>query len=935
MFKTTRICRGLMLAFGGSVVLSALPSLAQAQRVEITGSSIKRVEAEGALQVQTLTKSDIEKTGVQTTEQLLATVSAMSSSGQTQTSQGSGLSTYGQAGVSLRGLGDERTLVLVNGKRLATFAGSSGGTSVNVNSIPLAAVERVEILKDGASAIYGSDAVAGVVNFILTKDFQGYQVSGTYGTPTASGGGQQYQASIVAGWGDLSKDRFNLTVSGQYSKNKELFGVDRDFANTATRVPYFQSGATGKGNIQGAWNLGTGPVAVPGAPYLGGSGSGYGNPLATPTNNCGQINMALAPSLSAGGQPFCEFDTGPFVGLLGETEVSSFTGNFVFKINDKMEFYADGMYSKAIAISTYQPSPLRTSFLATDEAFGPLLPGDAVAPGATDRVLLFRATNPNYGLVSNYLQANGLAALDGQDLGITARVFDFGGRTNKDTTTATRIVGGLRGEVWNQFYDLAIVSNTSKLEGSVTDGYFSQLGFAQATQVPGSDWNPWSLTQSQAFMDAIAPAKYAGPTLTGKTTSTNFDATLSGDVMKMPAGTMQYAAGYQYRKETLERSPSPAQLTGDIAGLGGATKPIDADRTVNAVFGELNIPIVKNFDLNLALRYDDYSDFGSTTNYKANIRWQPVQSVLLRGSYGTGFRAPGLIDLFDPQVLATSEQFDDPVTGQTDLQVNDLSGGNPNLDPEKSKQFSLGLVFQPIAALSIGLDYFNIEVNDVISSPSTQEIVSQNALGNPAYAGLVDRDPLTNQIISTRTLLQNTGTMKVSGMDLDLRYREKFGPGVLNVNLNSTYYFSFEQSSPGGTTSHKVGTTVDGNGDPLISSSVGFNGYGVVLRYKQYLAATWQQGAWATTLGNQYARGYHAGWDLNGNPTEMPSLSLWDLQVAYSGFKNTVLTLGARNIFDEQPAIFVNNSNAFQSGYDPTQYDPRGRFVYLTGTFTF
>jgi iron complex outermembrane receptor protein len=158
---------------------------------------------------------------------------------------------------------------------------------------------------------------------------------------------------------------------------------------------------------------------------------------------------------------------------------------------------------------------------------------------------------------------------------------------------------------------------------------------------------------------------------------------------------------------------------------------------------------------------------------------------------------------------------------------------------------------------------------------------------------------------------------------------------VLNVNLNSTYYFTFEQTTPDGTVSHKVGTIVNPDGSPVISSTISQNGYGVVLRYKQYLAATWQQGAWATTLGNQYARGYHAGWDLNDNPTSMPSLSLWDLQVAYSGFKNTVLTLGARNIFDEQPAIFVNSSNAFQSGYDPTQYDPRGRFVYLTGTFTF
>ena len=188
MFKKSKVCKAVMLALGSGVMLGALPGIATAQRVEITGTSIKRVEAEGALQVQTLTRADIDRTGAQTTEQLLQTISAMSSSGQTQLSTGVGISTYGTAGVSLRGIGEERTLVLVNGQRLAAFSGG-GGSTVNVNNIPLAAIERIEILKDGASAVYGSDAIAGVVNFILQKNFQGYQIGGTYGAPTAGGGG--------------------------------------------------------------------------------------------------------------------------------------------------------------------------------------------------------------------------------------------------------------------------------------------------------------------------------------------------------------------------------------------------------------------------------------------------------------------------------------------------------------------------------------------------------------------------------------------------------------------------------------------------------------------------------------------------------------------------------------------------------------------------
>ncbi len=923
MFKRNSIFRAVMLALGGTAALSASPVSAQ-ERVVVTGSSIARVEAEGALPVQTLSRADIERTGVQTTEQLLQTVSAMSSSGQTQLSTGVGLGTYGTSGVSLRGIGEERTLVLINGQRLAAFSGGGGGT-VNVNNIPLAAIERVEILKDGASAVYGSDAIAGVVNFILVKNFQGYQIGGTYGAPTASGGGSQWQANIVAGWGDLNKDRWNLTVSGQYSKDDDLFGRDREFSKTGNKPPLFESGATGQGNIQGAWNPGVGPITVGGLPYQQG-GSGYGNPMASPTNRCGDINMALSPSLSTTGTPYCNFDTGPFVGLLGKTENTSLTANFALRMTDSAELYGDALWARSVATVTYQPSPLRTSFLATDEEFD---------NQGVDRVLLLRPTNPAYQTAADHLTANGFGALVGQPLGITARVFDFGPRTSEDTSTQTRIVGGVRGDFLNQSYDVSVAWNQNELEGTVTDGYFSQVGFARATQDPNSDWNPWSLNQSAAFQQAIASAKYVGPTLSGKAKAFSAQATLSGDVVQLPAGMMMYAAGYQYRDESLEQTPAPAQFSGDIAGLGGATKPIDADRTVNALFGELNIPIVKTLDGNLALRWDDYSDFGSTTNWKANLRWQPTKQVLMRGSYGTGFRAPTLSDLYSPQVLQTSSQFNDPVTGQNDLQVNDLNGGNPDLQPETSTQWSVGLVFQPMPSFSAGIDYFNIRVEDVISAPSTQEIVSQNALGNPAYAGLVIRDPLTNQIISTKTLLANTGTMDVEGVDINLNYRENLGPGVLSMGLNGTYYFKFDQSAPDGSVSQKVATTVDSLGNPVIASTNGLDGYGVILRYKQYFAATWAQGDWATTLGNQFATGYNAGWDLNGNPTRVPSMSLWDLQVAYTGLKNTVLTLGGRNIFDKQPADFVSVSNAFQSGYDPSQYDPRGRFIYLTGTFKF
>jgi iron complex outermembrane receptor protein len=956
MFKKTQICKAAMLALGTGVVLGSPSTAALAETVTITGSSIKRVEAEGALPVQTLSRADIERTGVQTTEQLLQTVSAMSTAGAASNAMSASANgnLYGLAGVSLRGLGQDRTLVLVNGQRLAAFAGGGGG-AVNVNNIPLAAIERVEILKDGASAVYGSDAVAGVVNFILQKNFQGVQLGGTYGTPTSSGGGQQYQANVVAGFGDVTTDKFNLTGSVQWNKNQDLLATDRSFAKTGNKPPWFESAATGSGNIQGAWNLNGGdpdrlngvtvPLTNPAFPagsaagYVGGGPpSGYGSPLAA-LNRCSDAKMTLNPSPTSTtinrntdpatriNLPFCNYDSAADVGLLSATETVSATVNGVWQVNDQVEAYGDLLWSRTISNPTYQPSPLRTSFMDGDEEF--------ISQGV-DKVLLLRPGSSGYGMAADYLQSVGLGDLVGHDLGMTSRVFDFGRRSAEDTSTQMRIVGGVRGDFMNQSYDLSAYWNQSKLEGTVTSGYFSMVGFARATQDPANDWNPFVLTQSQAFQNAIASAKYAGPTLDGTSESYGLQAVLSGDVTALPAGPLQYAVGYQFRRESFVNTPSAALFSGDISGLGGATKPVDQGRTVNAVYGELNIPIIKNLDANLALRWDDYTDFGNTTNWKGNVRWQPVQELLLRGSYGTGFRAPTLTDLYQPIVFGNQGAVDDPLTGADQVEVNGFSGGNPNLQAETSTQWALGFVVQPWKQFSFGADYFNITVNDTVAQPTVQEVVDQANRGNPTYTPLVVRDPITQELVSVSAPLINSGKMDVSGVDINVGYRDTLGPGVLSVGLQGTYYFSFNQTSPGGVVSKKVGTVVDSTGSPVLSSTAGLDGVGVILRYKQYLTATWTQADWAVTLGNSYATGYHAGHDLEDNPTSIGAMSLWDLQFAYSGIKNTVLTLGARNLFNKQPDTYVDPTGAwFAQGYDPSQYDPRTRFVYLTGTFKF
>lgn len=924
MLKETILSRSVRVICAGGLALGMTVASAQEiQRVEITGSSLKRVDSETALPVQVLGKAEITRTGATSTQELLNSVSALSSAGGTSNATGAGSSTYGLSSVSLRGLGAERTLVLVNGRRLAAFAGG-GGATVNVNVIPLAAIERVEVLKDGASGVYGSDAVAGVVNFILSKSFEGIEVGAGYGTPTEDGGGQNNKFTITAGFGNLAEKNYSAVISASVENEKALYGSERDFAKNGVRPPYFVNGATGHGNIEGGIDL-TKPYPNERIPGFGNSpGTGYGNPLAA-SGKCADINMFKNPTNTTKNAPYCTFDSAPFVGLIPKRELKNLTGNFALKLNEDHQLFADVLYSESTVTQRFQGSPLRRSFLESDAEF--------VKQGVQPSLLLF-PSNPVYQSIAvPYLTSLGgaAAALIGKPLAITSRVFDFGPRTSLDEAKQSRFVAGAKGTIAGQDYEVALTKNTSKLHGSVPDGYFSQVKYAKIINDPANNWNPWAAgaVQTGALATKLQEAKYAGDTLNAKSDSTLFDAKIAGELPQFAGITGQYAVGGQYRDEKYKTSPSPALETGDIAGLGGSVPPVDRSRKIKSVFGEANFPILKTLDVGAAVRYDDYNDVGNSTNYKANIRWQPVKSVLVRASAGSGFRAPTLTDLWTPQSLGTSASFDDPATKQTDLQVNALSGGNPGLKPEKSRQQSIGLVLSPFNALTVGIDWFHVKVTDILATPSAQEVVSRFRAGDPAYKDLVTLSG--NDIDRIVTTLANTGNADVKGMDIFAQYRQNTSVGRFDVALNGTYMDKYDQTSPGGTLSKKVGTLVDAVGNPVLGADNG----GIVLRWKHALSTTWSQGPWAVTLTQNFTKRYEAGHDLNDDRTFIPSYALYDLNVNWKGWKSLTLNAGVRNLFNKEPAIFVPVSNQFQNGYDINQYDPRGRFVYVSANYTF
>jgi iron complex outermembrane recepter protein len=932
MFKRTKVSTGVLFALGGVLLAPAAVLAQETQRIEITGSSIKRVDAEGSLPVTVVTKEEITRSGVVNTEQLLQSLSAVSGQGSTVNATGAGSSTAGQSTISLRGLFATRTLVLVNGRRLAaSFNGAESSAATNVNTIPLSAIERVEILKDGASSIYGSDALAGVVNFILTKDFQGVDIGVLVNQPTRSGGGDSQRATLTAGFGSLSKDRFNITLSASIEKEKALFARDRDFAATGNQFPYIVAGATGQGNIEGFYNPGTGtpPTWTEGTtrPGFGASpGTGYGNPLAA-AGRCGEINMFLNPTPTSKGAPYCTFDSNAFVGLIPKREASSFTLNGAFRVSDQLELFGDAFFAKSTATQVFQPSPLRRSFMTPSD-------GQFLIQGV-DPVLLVSPGNPAYQTGIDYLIAQGfgadVAANAGLPFAVTARVFDFGPRTSKDKNEQTRFVLGARGDIANQSYEIAFSESKYKLTGTVPNGYFSQVGYARAVQ-NSPDFNPWSLVLTDAFKAAIADAQYDGATLDGTTKLTAVDGKLTGDVLPLTGGMLSYAVGAQYRKESIKTDPSPALGTGDIAGFGGAIPPIDRDRNIKSAFVELVAPVMKSLELNVAARQDRYNDVGNASTYKASARFQPIRQVVLRGSIGTGFRAPLLGELWLPQTIGTSAQFTDPAfPANPNLQVPELSGGNPLLKPEESKQTTIGIVLQPTDSFSATFDYWRMTVEDLITTPSTQEIVSRFRAGDAAFAGLVDLDG-SGAVTQTRSILSNLGTAKLSGVDVDLNGRFKVPGGRVDVNLNGTYMIKFDQTSPSGAVSRKVGTLVEPDGTPVIDSDSG----GVILRWKHRFSATYSTGPWGFTVAQNYYTGYRTGdRQIDGARNYVNDQILWDMSVFYTGIKNLRLGMGVKNVFDENPPIFVPVSNQFQAGYDINQYDPRARTVFLSANYKF
>jgi len=901
------------------------------QRVEITGSSIKRTDAETALPVQVLTRKEIAATGAVNVEQLLQTVSAMTSSGATVNSSASGATTGGLSGISLRGLTSLRTLVLINGRRIAPygigFVGDS--VSVDVNSIPLAAIERVEVLKDGASAIYGSDAIAGVVNFILRKDYTGLELSADYGE--TSGGGAHYKrATVTWGQGDIASDKYNVMVTASYQKEGALFGRDRDFASRGYNVD--------------ANNDTTSFNTFP-ANFLLLDGSGNGGNASAP--GCPGPYSFDSPFLTGSG--FCAFDPSPLVTLVPESERTSLNVSARFALSSNLELFAEASYNRNKQRTIIQPVPISELFaLPSNHPLFNAPPYNGVYPPGAPGGLAGTPTGTAAGSStiiihpgSLYYPTATVQALVGAGnplvpISILYRAGVNGNRDFTDIAESPRFVGGLRGDYGGWDYEAALLYSASEVREQVNDGY---PALSQILPILNSgNVNFWGASTPDVDA-ALRATNFTGDAFRIKSELGGVQGKATRELMPMGGGPMAVALGAEYRKEKFLFDPHPTIQTGDIAGYGGNFLLTDESRDVEAAFGELNLPVAKGLEFNVAVRFDHYEGVGSATTPKASARWQPLSSVLVRGAVGKGFRAPSLQDLYLPVTnnvtpAGTSDPLRCPTTNsRTDCstQFTTINGGDPSLKPEKSTNATLGLVLAPTNNTSLAIDAFKINLKDTI----VNGVAATTILGDlNKYGYLVTRGPidpafpaLPGPIVSITQTNLNLGETRVAGIDLDGRWAIGANEyGRFAAMLTGTYFTKYDVQNPDGTFS---------GGIDQVNTATG----GVIPRWKHYLAVDWTLGAWGATLAQNFQKGYH---DLppasaTGEPLRrVGAYETYDLQVRYTGIKSLTLRGGIRNLFDRPPPYSnAGGQTGFQGGYDNVYGDPRGRFVYAGVSYEF
>ena len=858
-FNKTALALALLALSG--YVWSQQPQPAKIEKIEVTGSNIKRIDAETPSPVQIITREEIERSGYSTVSEVLRSLPSNNINSFNE-SFVTGF-TPGASAVSLRGLGPQASLILLNGRRITNFGFAFGTqtTFVDLNSIPLSAVERVEVLKDGASAIYGSDAVAGVVNIITRRDYRGAEARVSYGmsserdTDTA-------RAVVTAGIGNLAKDRYNLFFNLEHLDREHLFARDRDYTSTQDLRSIGYRNLRTVASFPGTFQ------AVPGTnPGFMGRRAATGCPPDRVLNN-----QCLADSLD-------------FLTMLPEVTRSSIYSRLAVDISDKLSFFTELAYLRNKTEFHIFPVFLPSTWLRISD-------------------LTLQGINPlrlPQGHPSNPFPA---------PIDLFYSFDDIGARVNQTTTKNSRAVAGLKGNWRNWDWESAVGYNKSDTE-ALSKGEVNAAVFREVLADRSYFFGDRS-RNSDSLYARLSP----NIVRTGITTMKFVDFKTSGDIWQLPHGALSVAAGGEYRKETLDDRPDALIQSGNIIGRGATSAR--GDRNVTAFYGEVIIPAFRNLEIQAALRTDNYSDYGRSTTPKLGVKWAPVKSIALRGTYAEGFRAPSLPEIsesassvFQSGVLDARRCNATGAPADCNGQVPVLIGANPDLQPEDSRSYTVGLVFEPFNAFSAIVDYYNIRRKEQIARFSTSFLIGNEDRfpGQVVRGARLPNDPPgipgpVQFVISRYVNLAETVT---TGLDVDLLYRLNSPLGRFSAAARSSYIYAFKLGSQGGTLPNFVGTL----GLP---------------RYRGNFQISWLRQPWQAALTANYINRFAFSSSptpnscalLNITPPfpsgcEIKAWTTLDFFTAYDGFKNWRLSLSVQNLQNKRAPLDLNQTTTVNS----------------------
>ena len=936
------------------------------EKYVVTGSNIPTTETASEARtfpVQTIDRRAIEASGIFNTAELLQKT-VLSNGGSVPLSNNGGGFTPGASSTSLRGLGPEATLILINGRRMAPYPVGTGGTTafVDLNTIPLAAIERIEVLKDGASATYGADAVAGVVNIILRKDFNGAVANISLGN-TTNLDSTEFTASMVYG---VTGDKGSITIGANFSKRNAIFNRDRDysaippFLSTNSSPPNFQ---LTRATVEQALGLAPGGT-IPGI--------GAGTNIFFGTSGPTVGGLSTAPA--AGNQNANNFGNVPAnlytysTGRLSRFNFNEFSGSYP-EINRKGVFMAWDRQLASPNARVYGDAFFQ-QVRQVDE-FAPYATGNFASPGQISIVIPARTTNPilTPAEVANGNQRTAVAGAFNpfnpfnQDISGSSRIrlAEFGNRIFQNNNTAFAITGGIRVDEINDKWTIDAKARFSGISNQTNDRLISTSRLLRSLNAADPIFNPASSSfigttspynpfgfHRNTIPSNSAPVRFATVYLRNVAASTIADLGISAstsDLFELAAGSVGFAIGADYRREAIIQTPDSALQSGEILAATPAS-PIDSQRKVASYFTEFEIPLfseknsnafARSLSMNVAARFEKFL----TSNRqifvpKIGFRWMPIDDTLVfRASYGKGFREPSLYELFAPPVNALTP-ITDTLAGRGNLfepeQPITISG-NRLLSAEKTKSYNFGVIWSPkdmLQGFTLAVDVWQIDRDGTVAS-DLQNVVDRAAGRIPGglVAGESVLRDIAGNILQVNGQFRNLGNTKVNGADFTTSYVWKTQDwGRFDTGVSATYIRSYKSSSnPGVPAAELIGGEVPGS-----SSDDAY------LQWKGQVFTSWAWKGLNTRVTGTYTDSFEEFSSL-GELRDVESTMIYDLQLSYTFFpskgssdakvwSDLTMTAGVLNLFDKDPP-HAEGGGGNSTGYPGHLYTNVGQFVYV------